>query len=92
MGCSPGLVAVCHVRGADVGPGEWRIPAGELHRAFTKVEDIDVLDAREEEGEARLLGRKVVRRLESLAGPRRIRNFCHVLARTVWRTVFRLTR
>jgi len=54
-----GLVAVCHVSEADVGPGEWRIPAGELHRAFTDVEDFDLLDAREKDGVARLLGRRM---------------------------------
>jgi SAM-dependent methyltransferase len=53
-----GLVAVCHVSEADVGPGEWRIPAGELHRAFTDVANFHVLDAREEDGVARLLGRR----------------------------------
>lgn len=54
-----GLVAVCHVSEADVGPGEWRIPAGELHRSFASVGNFDVLDAREEEGVARLLGRRM---------------------------------
>lgn len=54
-----GLVAVCHVSEADVGPGEWRIPAGDLHQAFKDAENFEVLDAREEDGVARLLGRRI---------------------------------
>lgn len=53
-----GMVAVCHVSEADVGPGEWRLPAGTLREAFQDVDNFELLDAREHSGLARVLGRR----------------------------------
>lgn len=53
-----GILAVCHVSEADVGPGEWRIPAGALTRAFSAIGGLQILDNREAEGIARVLARR----------------------------------
>ncbi len=53
-----GVLAVCHVSEADAGPGEWRIPAGELIQAFTAVEGLEILDDHEANGMARILARR----------------------------------
>jgi SAM-dependent methyltransferase len=53
-----GIVAVCHVSEAGVGPGEWRIPVGKLTRAFEEVDGLDILDDREADGMARIVARR----------------------------------
>jgi SAM-dependent methyltransferase len=53
-----GILAVSHVSEADVGPGEWRIPAGELTRAFTPIAELEILDDHEADGMARILARR----------------------------------
>ena len=35
-----GILAICHVSEADVGPGEWRIRQGELRNAFSRIHDL----------------------------------------------------
>jgi SAM-dependent methyltransferase len=50
-----GLLAVCHVSEADVGPGEWRIPVGSLRKAFAAIDQLEIIDDRETDGMARIL-------------------------------------
>jgi hypothetical protein len=53
-----GLLAVCHVSEADVGPGEWRIPTGSLRTAFAAIDQLDIIDDRETDARARILARR----------------------------------
>ena len=53
-----GILAVCHVSEADVGPGEWRNPLGKLTRAFGEVDELDIIDDREADGMARIVARR----------------------------------
>lgn len=53
-----GLLAVCHVSEADVGPGDWCVPASALSRAFSAIRGLEILDDRDADGIARVLGRR----------------------------------
>ena len=53
-----GMLAVCHVSEADVGRGEWRIPAGVLSAAFSGIRRLEILDDRDADGMARVLARQ----------------------------------
>lgn len=53
-----GVLAVCHVSEADVGPGEWRIPVGHLREGIALAAELEILDDHEADGMARILARR----------------------------------
>ena len=56
-----GVLAICHASESDIGPGEWRVSAGDLERAFVDIDGLEVLDRRDRDGVARVVARRTRR-------------------------------